>query len=107
MGSAEPRSEAVTLATVWRIEPEMQAGFVDAITGVLTDVIRQLPGFQGADVLASRNGTEVLVEIEWQTLAHVQNLERVPEVGRALRGLRHTARPNRNVYRRAARIESA
>jgi hypothetical protein len=60
MASAEPRSEEVTLANVWRTEPEMQGDFVDAVTGVLTDVISRLLGF----------------------------------------------RPTRNVYRRAARIES-
>ena len=87
------------------MERENQGEFVRVVTAALTDVVSKLPGFRGAEVLASANGIQVMVQIEWDSDEHVQQLEYVPELGSLLRDLRRVAHEDRNTYRVAAHIE--
>jgi hypothetical protein len=105
MSSAEPRTGPVTLVGVWRMDPSVQADFLQAVTQTLTEQTGKLDGFLGAAVLASLNGAEVVVQIEWETVENAQRLEGVPDVGALLRDLRAVARHDRNTYRLAARVE--
>jgi hypothetical protein len=87
------------------MEPSVQADFLQAVTQALTEETGKLPGFRGASVLSSLNGTEVVVQMEWETVEQAQRVESVPEIGGLLRDLRAVARHDRNTYRVAARVE--
>ena len=105
MSATEPPTGPVSLVGVWRMDPSVQADFLEAVTRALTKETVKLPGFRGATVLSSLNGAEVLVQIEWETVEHAQRLEGVPEIGGLMRELRAVARHDRNTYRVAARLE--
>jgi hypothetical protein len=105
MSAGDPATGPVHLVVVWRVDPRVQGEVVQAVTEVLSDITSKLAGFREAVLLTSANGTEVLMDIEWDSVEAAEQVEGVPEIGRLARSLRGVAHQDRNTYRLAVRIE--
>jgi Antibiotic biosynthesis monooxygenase len=103
---SNPATEPVHLVVVWRADPSVQSGVVEVIEQTLKEVTSKLPGFREARVFKSANGTEVLMDIEWDSVEHAQQIEGVPEVGRVSRSLGAVTHRDRNIYRLVERVEA-
>src|SRR3954453_16207602 len=99
VAGSHPATESVHLVVVWRSDPSAQRAVVEIIEQTLKDVTSKLPGFREARVFESANGTEVLLDIEWDSMEHAEQIEGVPEIGRVSRNLRGVAHRDRNIYR--------
>ena len=71
--------DIVTLINTFTVEPDKQQAVVDALAEVTEQTMRHLPGFLGAGVHKSLDGTHVANYVQWETEAHFQAMFRNAE----------------------------
>ena len=69
----------VTLINTFTVEPDKQQAIIDALADVTERVMRFLPGFIGASVHKSLDGTHVANYVQWDSDEHFQAMFQNPE----------------------------
>jgi quinol monooxygenase YgiN len=69
----------VTLINTFTVEPDKQQAIVDALSEITATTMRHLPGFIGASVHKSLDGTHVANYVQWETQEHFAAMFQNPD----------------------------
>ena len=68
----------ITFINVFTVQPEAQSDALQNILQVYTEVVKQQPGFRGAKLLKSSDGTRVTAIAYWESEADLQAMRSTP-----------------------------
>lgn len=71
---------SVTLINVLTVEPQNQAKLIDLLRENTETVIRTLDGWIATDLIASADGTSVVIHSRWESQAHVGAMRADPRM---------------------------
>ncbi len=74
----EQGRDIVTLINTFAVEPDRQRAVVDSLARVTEETMQHLPGFIGACVHQSLDGTHVVNYVQWESEAHFQAMFQDP-----------------------------
>lgn len=73
-------NKTTTLINILKVDPSSQDKLVDMINDSIDSVIHQLPGWVSTNLVASTDGTAVIIISRWRSADHIQAMRLDPRM---------------------------